>query len=157
MRLQVIAVGRLKLDYARLGCAEYATRLGRHFPLDIQEVRDAHRSKGGDAARFRADEARSLLGAVAPGATLVALDERGREWDSRAFADWLAEQRDAGTGTMAFLIGGPDGLDPEVRERARVVWSLGRLTMPHELARLVLLEQLYRAASILQGSPYHRD
>ena len=61
MRLQVIAVGRLKLDYARLGCAEYATRLGRHFPLDIQEVRDAHRSKGGDAARFRADEARSLL------------------------------------------------------------------------------------------------
>ncbi len=156
MRLHVVAVGRLKLEYARLGCAEYAARIQHSFPLEIHEIRDVPR-KGNDVARARADEARGLRAALPPGAAYVAMDERGAEWDSVAFATWLGQQRDASLPALAFVIGGPDGLDPELRASARRVWSLGRLTLPHELARLVLLEQLYRAGSILAGLPYHRE
>jgi len=124
--------------------------------LEISEVRDIVR-KGGDVARYRAEEARGLRAAVPTGATVVALDERGTEYDSLSFAAWLGQQRDRSVPAMAFLIGGPDGLDPDLRASAQRTWSLGRLTLPHELARLVLLEQLYRAGSILQGTPYHRE
>lgn len=150
----MVAVGRLKLEYAQLGCAEYAARLQHSFPIEIHEIRDVPRR--GELDRARAEEARGLRAAVPPGAVLVAMDERGHEWDSPGFATWLGQQRDQSVPAVAFLIGGPDGLDPEVRAAARRVWSLGRLTLPHELARLVLLEQLYRAATILAGLPYHR-
>lgn len=87
---------------------------------------------------------------------VVALDEGGHTWDSQGFARWLADRRDEGVPEVAFIIGGPDGLDPSVRKRANKIWSLGRITLPHEMARLVLAEQLYRAGMILAGAPYHR-
>ena len=108
-------------------------------------------------AQYKADEAERLLAAIPPGATVLALDERGRQWDSRGFAGYVAALRDRATPCLALVIGGPDGLDPAVRERADRVWALGQLTMSHELARLVLAEQLYRAATIMTGLPYHRD
>ncbi|MCA9537292.1 MAG: 23S rRNA (pseudouridine(1915)-N(3))-methyltransferase RlmH [Myxococcales bacterium] len=156
MKLHVIAVGRLKAEFARTGCADFFGRVGHHFSLQLHEVRDAHR-RGGQAARWKAAEAEALRAAVPAGARVVALDERGRQWSSRGFAEWLGRQRDEGAAAVAFVIGGPDGLDPTLRDSADEVWALGKLTMSHELARLVLAEQLYRAAAILDGLPYHRD
>lgn len=156
MRLAIVAVGRVRTSYLRAGCDDYLGRLGHFLPVREVEVRDASRRRKGDPARWRAEEGAALLAAVPPGALVVALDERGRTWDSRGFARWLGDQRDAGVPEVAFLIGGPDGLDPTIRRQANVVWSLSPLTFPHELARLVLLEQLYRAGTILTGRPYHR-
>lgn len=98
-----------------------------------------------------------MLAAVPPGARLVALDERGAAWTSRAFAERLRVWRDGGTPALAFAIGGAGGLAAAVIERADAVVSLGAMTWPHLLARSMLLEQLYRAQQILAGHPYHRD
>ena len=157
MKIVVVAVGRLKAEYARLGTSKFFERAQRVFSLQMIETRDAHRRRGGDADQWRAREADLLLGAVPTGATIVALDERGDAWTSREFARWLQVRRDDGVRVVAFLIGGPDGLHPNVRERAHHVWSLGAITLPHELARLVLAEQIYRASTLMSGAPYHRD
>ena len=101
-------------------------------------------------------EGPELLAAVPPGAVVVALDGRGRDLTSEAFADQLGRWRDEGTRAVAFLIGGADGLGPAVRERASLVLSLGSMTWPHMLVRAMLAEQLYRATTILAGHPYHR-
>lgn len=155
MKLKVIAVGRVRTDFFRAGCEEYAARLRHFHTLEVREIRDGRR-KGGRADRWRREEADAILAARSPGAALVTLDERGRTFTSAAFAEWLRKQRDDGVGEIAFAIGGPDGLDASVRKAATQIWAFGPLTLPHELARLVLLEQLYRASTILAGHPYHR-
>ena len=91
------------------------------------------------------------------GATRVVLDERGRQWGSQELARWLNGLKNQAVSSVAFMLGGPDGLDRSVIESADRVWSLGTLTLPHELARLVVCEQLYRANSVLAGHPYHRE
>ena len=157
MKLTLVAVGRLRAGWAQQACDDFLQRLRRSVATEVVEVRDARRGKGGDPRIWRADEATRIRAALPPGAPWVALDERGRQWDSRGFAAWLARHRDAGVGRLSFVVGGPDGLDPSLREAASERWSLGKLTMPHDLARVVLCEQLYRATSILRGAPYHRD
>jgi 23S rRNA (pseudouridine1915-N3)-methyltransferase len=157
VKIRVIAVGRLKADYARDGCADFVRRAGRSFDLEVVEVRDVPRSKNADIAACKAAEAASLRAAIPPGAQIVALDERGRGWSSRDFAEWIGRQRDRAVPAVAFVIGGPDGLDASLRDAAHRVWALGEMTMSHELARLVLCEQLYRAGTLLAGLPYHRD
>lgn len=157
MKIVVAAVGRLKTGHFEAGCREYLGRLQHGFPTRIAEVRDANRQAGGSPDRWRAEEAAGLLAAVPAGAVLVALDERGPSMASRPFAEWLGKLRDQSTPAVVFALGGPDGLDESVRQRANRLLSLGPMTLPHELARLVLLEQLYRAATILAGAPYHRD
>lgn len=157
MKIRVIAVGRLKADYARDGCADFVRRAGRHLDVEIVEVRDVPRHKNADINACKRAEAELMRAAIPLGAQLVALDERGRGWTSRAFAEWIGRQRDRAVPALAFLIGGPDGLDPALRDAADRVWALGEMTMSHELARLVLAEQLYRAGTLLAGLPYHRD
>ncbi len=106
---------------------------------------------------LRACEAQLILAALPKGTRLVALDGRGEEWPSRDFARRLAAWRDAGAAELAFAIGGAEGLDPSVLDRADAVLSLGAMTWPHFLVRGMLLEQLYRAQQILKGHPYHRE
>lgn len=108
-------------------------------------------------AQLQAREAELILAALPPGARLVALDERGAAWSSRALAERLAGWRDQGAAALAFAIGGAEGLGRAVLERADAVLSLGAMTWPHLLVRGMLLEQLYRAQQILAGHPYHRD
>lgn len=108
-------------------------------------------------AQLQVREAELILAALPAGARLVALDERGQQWSSRDFADRLAAWRDQGVATLAFAIGGAEGLGYPVIERADAVMSLGTMTWPHLLVRGMLLEQLYRAQQILAGHPYHRD
>ena len=155
MRLHVCAVGRLRTGPERMLTDDYMQRFNRSArplglgPLTEHEVED--RKGGGMAAEA------DLLARVLPaGAVIVALDERGQTLSSPELAQRLADWRDAGRQDLAFVIGGADGLAPALRDRADLALSFGRLVWPHMLVRVVLAEQIYRAATILSGSPYHR-
>ncbi|MGL4238089.1 23S rRNA (pseudouridine(1915)-N(3))-methyltransferase RlmH [Tabrizicola sp.] len=155
MRLHLCAVGRLRAGPERDLVDDYLQRLertGRPLGLGPVTEHEVEDKKGGGMAA----EA-SLLGKVVPeGAALCLLDERGKTLSSPEFAEALAQWRDAGRQDAAFVIGGADGVDPGLRARADLVISFGRMVWPHMLVRVMLAEQLYRAATILAGSPYHR-
>lgn len=155
MRARLIAIGERMPAWVADGFAEYAKRLSRELPLELIEVKSGARGKGRDDARASADEGAALLAAVPREAHVVALDGRGTLWSSEQLAGQLAKWRMGGR-DLAFLIGGPNGHGPEVLHRADQQWSLGPLTLPHMLVRLVVAEQLYRAVTILNGHPYHR-
>lgn len=155
MRVHICAVGRLRTGPERALFDDYLTRFDRTGranglgPAALHEVED---KKGGGIAAEAA-----LLDRVIPqGAVLAVLDERGKLLSSPEFADTIAGWRDAGRSDLALVIGGADGIAPELRARADFALSLGAMVWPHMLARVMLAEQLYRAASILTGSPYHR-
>ena len=155
MRVHVIAVGRQKAGPEAALISDYVTRFDRTGralglgPLSLREVED---KKGGGMA----GEADVLRRAVPTGSTLVCLDERGKVETSPEFSNRLAKWRDTGVGDLTFVIGGADGIDPALRGEAQHTLSFGKMVWPHMLARVMLCEQLYRAASILAGSPYHR-
>ena len=155
MRVRVIAVGTRMPRWVDEVFADYARRLGPGLTLMLTEIATAQRTRGGAARRAAGTEARGLSGALRPGEFVVMLDERGREFSTRELANWLGERMVSGR-DLAFVIGGPDGLTAEVRARGDLTWSLSRLTLPHALVRVLLAEQLYRAASLLAGHPYHR-
>ena len=141
MRLLVVAVGKLRDPWVAQGCAEYSTRLRPRLPVEIVEVKS-------DA----------LLPAKLPPRYLRwVLDERGAQPTSRELAGKLGQALASGAPGIALCIGGPDGHSEELRQSAHYLLGLSRLTLPHRLARLIALEQLDRAASILDGAPYHRD
>jgi len=152
MRAWLIAVGERMPAWVQAGYAEYAKRLSRELPLQLVEISTRTR----DPARLVAEEGAALLGAIPKGAHVVALDGRGKTWSSEELAAQLARWRMQGK-DLAFLIGGADGLAPAVLERADQHWSLGSLTFPHPLVRIVVAEQLYRASSQLAHHPYHRE
>lgn len=155
MHARLIAVGERMPRWVAEGLAEYTKRLLRDLPLELVEIKPGARGKGRDPARAIAGEGAAILAAVPREACLVALDGRGRARTSEQLADQLKDWRMAGR-DLAFAIGGPDGHAPEVLQRADQRWSLGPLTLPHMLVRLVLAEQLYRACKIAAGHPYHR-
>jgi 23S rRNA (pseudouridine1915-N3)-methyltransferase len=150
VRWRVIAVGAAGRDFYRRGCAHYRERLARLAPIEVREVKEGR----GAPDAVRAAEAAALR-ARAEGRT-VALDEGGRAWTSRALADHVSQLELRGTSRLTLWIGGAEGLDPALRAAADEVWRLSDLTLPHDLARLVLLEQLYRVEALRAGHPYHR-
>jgi 23S rRNA (pseudouridine1915-N3)-methyltransferase len=159
MRLIVAAVGRLKDGPERALLARYQERLAplaKRLGLAPVVWHETGESRAGDAARRREEEGASLLRLVRGAGFIVALDVHGRALASEAFARLLAEKRDGGIEAAGLLVGGPDGLSDGVRAAAQLQISLGAMTLPHGLARIVLAEQLYRAATILSGHPYHR-
>lgn len=155
MRVHICAVGRLRAGPERALIDDYLTRFDRTGralglgPANLIEVED---KKGGGMAA----EAALLSKAVPDGALICVLDERGKLQSSPDFAQTLAGWRDQGRGDVAFVIGGADGIDPSLRKSADAALSFGKMVWPHMLARVMLTEQLYRAASILAGAPYHR-
>jgi 23S rRNA (pseudouridine1915-N3)-methyltransferase len=155
LRLRIIAIGERMPAWVADGFAEYSKRLARDLPVELVELRPGLRGKGRDAARAVADEGAAVLAALPRDAHVIALDGRGKPWSSAQLATQLGDWRMAGR-DLALLIGGPDGHAAEVLARADQCWSLGPLTLPHMLVRLLLIEQLYRATSILAGHPYHR-
>jgi 23S rRNA (pseudouridine1915-N3)-methyltransferase len=150
--LFLAGVGRLRPSF-RDAVDEYLKRLRRFVPVEEREVREAGRA--GNPVAQRREEATRLRAALPAGARWVALDLSGRGWSSEALATRLEAWKAPGKDT-AFLIGGATGLDPTVLSAAEERWSLGPLTLPHELVRVVVAEQLYRAATILAGQPYHK-
>lgn len=143
MKLLLLAVGKLRDPWVQAGCAEYAQRLRPRLPVEIVELKRES----------------DMLSRIPPRYACWVLDERGELLTSRELAGRLERVKhgDRSWQGLALCIGGPDGFPDEVRKRADLIVSLSRMTLPHRLARLILLEQLYRAASILGGEPYHRD
>ena len=154
MRVHLCVVGRLRTGPERQLIDDYLARFektGRGLGLTFGGLTEVDARKGGMAA-----EAELLEKALPKGGKLVVLDERGKDLTSPQFSDRLAGFRDQAAGDVAFVIGGADGLDPRLRARADLAVSFGRMVWPHMLVRVMLAEQLYRAASILARSPYHR-
>ena len=155
MKARLIAVGEGAPDWVAEGFAEYRKRLSHWLPLDLVEVAPGLRGKGRDPQRAMQEEGARVLTAVPRGARIVMLDGDGSAHSSEQLAArlerWRANGRD-----LAFLIGGPEGHAAQVRDAADESWALGPATLPHMLVRLIVAEQLYRAASILANHPYHR-
>ena len=152
MEISIVAVGKLR-PYYRQAVDDYARRLKRYATIREQDVREA--SKAPNAAAQRAEEAARLETKIAEGSTVVALGREGAGWNSRELARQL-ERLLLAARPLGLVIGGSEGLDPGLLARANARWSLGPLTLPHELARVVVFEQLYRAFTILRGEPYHK-
>jgi 23S rRNA (pseudouridine1915-N3)-methyltransferase len=155
MKARLIAVGENAPDWVAEGFAEYRKRLSHWLPLDLVEIAPGLRGKNRDVARATQDEGARVLAALPKQAHVVVLDGRGTLHTSEQLAQRLEHWRGQGR-DLAFLIGGPEGHAAEVLTRADERWSLGPLTLPHMLVRLVLAEQLYRAAALLANHPYHR-
>lgn len=155
MKLTVLVVGKAG---ALLGdaIAEYEKRASRYWPLDVVEVREEKAHKGLPSERVRAAESERLAERVPDGAELVALTRTGEAWSSSRLAQYLQELAVRGRAGAAFAIGGAYGLSDDLIGRAAQRLSLSKLTLPHDLARLLLAEQLYRAGTIVRGEPYHK-
>jgi 23S rRNA (pseudouridine1915-N3)-methyltransferase len=156
VHLTVLAVGTRCPGWVREAYDDYARRLKSRLPVRLAEIEPGKRGKGIPAQRAMDDEARRILAAVRDDTHLVMLDERGKERTSVALSEWLGERLRDGR-DLAFAIGGPDGFSAGVRARAQESWSLSRLTLPHALVRVLLIEQLYRAVTLIDGHPYHRE
>jgi len=153
--VHLVVVGRLRAGPELDLIKDYLTRFdrtGRALGLGPAQVIEVEDKKGGGMAA----EAALLEKAIPSGALICCLDERGKVMSSPDFADQLGQWRDRGRQDVAFVIGGADGIDPALRERADALLSFGKMVWPHMLVRVMLSEQLYRAASILAGAPYHR-
>jgi len=159
MRLLIIAVGRLKQGPERELAERYRERfddVGRRLGFQGIEVREIAESRARDAHSRATEEAAAISAAIPPKSVLVALDERGDNVESSAFARHLSRWRDDQIANTIFAIGGADGLSPELRRMAQLRMAFGSATWPHQMVRVMLLEQIYRAATILAGHPYHR-
>ncbi len=155
MKIHLIAVGDKMPRWVQDGYAEYAGRMPPECRLQLVEIGARHRGRNADIARITRDEGRTMLDAIPRGSRVIALEVKGRAWSTedlaRQLENWMASGQD-----VSLLVGGPEGLSGECRERADQQWSLSPLTLPHPLVRVVVAEQLYRAWSILRNHPYHR-
>ncbi len=156
MKVHLLAVGTRMPDWVNQGYAEYAKRLPRECALVLKEIPLVARSKNADTAQIKIKEGERLLAAIPKNNLVIVLDERGQSWSTEQLAqqlkDWLQSGQD-----VTLLVGGPDGLSANCLAHASKHWSLSPLTLPHPLVRILLAEQLYRAWTLLQGHPYHRD
>jgi len=153
--LRIVAVGKLRQSHWLAAARDYQQRLQHYFALDIVEIKDRV-GKGLSETEALAAEGRELRQALRREARVVVLDDQGRQRDSQAFARWLQRLLEHGPRAVDFVLGGPLGLSAEVHGRAHERLALSTMTLPHELARIVLLEQLYRAGTILRGEKYHK-
>jgi 23S rRNA (pseudouridine1915-N3)-methyltransferase len=155
MKLHIVAVGHKMPGWVSTGFDEYAKRMPPELRLELREIKPELRSGGRSAESVMAAEKTKIEAALPKNARVVALDERGRDWTSmqlaQALPGWQQDGRD-----VAFVIGGADGLDPELKARADLLLRISSLTLPHGMVRVLLAEQLYRAWSITQNHPYHR-
>ena len=155
MQLMVAAVGQRMPVWVNEAWSEYSRRMPPNLVLNLREISMAKRGKNADTRRLMAVEGKAMIDAMPARARVVALDVKGQAWSTEKLAtnlqEWMGEGRDVG-----FMIGGPDGIAADVMQSANNRWSLGPLTLPHPLVRVVLAEQLYRAWTITQNHPYHR-
>jgi len=152
MKCRVLWLGKTRDSWIKAGIAEYATRIGHYLPLTIDELKD---EKDATQEEGRRREGERVLKQISLQTLLVVLDERGEQMDSRQFADFIGKQRDSGTPELGFAIGGAYGFSDEVRKRAGKVLALSSMTFTHQMVRPFLLEQIYRAMTILNNEPYH--
>ncbi|MFI4888399.1 MAG: 23S rRNA (pseudouridine(1915)-N(3))-methyltransferase RlmH [Burkholderiales bacterium] len=155
MKLRIVAPGHRMPGWVVAGFDEYARRVPREWTLELLELKPEPRERGRTATQMLAAEA-SRITAACTGFRIVALDERGTPWTTRHFAAQLRDWQEGGF-DIAFVVGSADGLHADIKSGAAAIVSLSAMTLPHGLVRVVLAEQIYRAASLLAGHPYHRD
>ena len=155
MKLRVVALGHRMPGWVDAACGEYARRLPRDWSLEMVEVKPESRDRGRSVDQMLTAEA-SRIATACNGYRAVALDERGASWSTRDLASHLRNWQESGH-DVAFVIGSADGLHAGVKKHAAAVVALSAMTLPHGLVRVILVEQIYRAASLLAGHPYHRD
>jgi 23S rRNA (pseudouridine1915-N3)-methyltransferase len=156
MRIKICWVGKTQNAPIRSLLADYLERLRHLTPVATVEVADLSKRKGLRGAALMAAEAATLARAFTPECRKVVLDERGRQFTSREFARWMESEQVRGTREIAFVIGGQEGVDRKLAEQAHLRLSLGPMTWTHEMARVLLVEQLYRALCIVRNIPYHK-
>jgi len=160
MRVILLAVGRMKKGPETELVARYlkrAEQAGRQIGLRGVEVIEIKESRASDAGKRMIEESIALANLIPDGAVAIMLDETGESFTSAAFADHVRKWRDAGVPAAVFIIGGPDGLAQSLRDKAKLKLAFGAATWPHQMVRIMLLEQIYRAVTILSGHPYHRE
>lgn len=155
MRIRLITLGNKMPDWVTAGYQEYAGRMPHECRLELVELKLPERSKNSDIARLMQQEAELIAGQLKAGERLLALEVKGRNWSTEQLATEMQRWRQDGR-DIALIIGGPDGIAPELLAKAEQKWSLSALTLPHPLVRIVVAEALYRAHSLLSGHPYHR-
>lgn len=155
MKVRIIAVGTKMPTWVEQGYAEYAKRMPRDCVVELVELPLAQRGKNTDIARAMEKEGEEMLAAIGKGEQVIALDVKGKSWSTEQLAEQMANWRMSGS-NYCLLIGGPDGLAPQCLAKAQIHWSLSALTLPHPMVRILVIEQLYRACSILQNHPYHK-
>lgn len=156
MNITVLAVGTKMPQWVDQAVVEYSKRFGRDFQFKLKEIKPEKRGSGVNAAQGMAAEEERILAALPPYSFLIVLDERGKAPTSMELADWLRKWQQQGD-NLCFVIGGADGLTAELKARAQMLMRLSSLTLPHGMVRVMLIEQLYRAQSILHNHPYHRE
>ncbi|MEA1987665.1 MAG: 23S rRNA (pseudouridine(1915)-N(3))-methyltransferase RlmH [Pseudomonadota bacterium] len=156
MVIHFITVGQKMPKWVQDGYAEYAKRLPKSCAIKLVELPMAQRGKTGSADKYKAEEAKKILAAIPKGAQLIVLDENGQQVTTKGLAlkleDWLASGQD-----VALVVGGPDGLEQSLIQQAKWKWGLSKLTMPHPMVRILVAEQIYRAYSVINNHPYHRE
>jgi 23S rRNA (pseudouridine1915-N3)-methyltransferase len=155
MRIRLLAVGQKMPDWVTEGYQEYAKRLQDDVRLELVEIPAAKRGRHNDTDAWKRQEAEALQAAIHPSDRVVALDVLGKPWSTENLRDRTAQWLQGGQ-NIALLVGGPDGLAPDLLAQASERWSLSPLTLPHPLVRIVVAEQIYRAWTLLKGHPYHR-
>ncbi|MDX1693156.1 MAG: 23S rRNA (pseudouridine(1915)-N(3))-methyltransferase RlmH [Ketobacteraceae bacterium] len=155
MRIRLIAVGTKMPGWVTSGFDEYSKRLTQDIQLELVEIPAGKRGKNADVNRILQKEGELILNSLQPQEHTIALDVKGKRFTTEKLSERLNELMHQGQ-PLALLVGGPEGLAPECRQRASEKWSLSDLTLPHPLVRIVIAEQLYRAWSLLKGHPYHR-
>lgn len=156
MQCQILAIGQKMPNWAASACEEYFMRLQRFMKCHLLDISSSTRQKNTDAAVYKEEEGTKLLQKISPSDKVIALDVKGKAFSTPELANQINLWQQEGS-KLVFLIGGPDGLSDRCLKRANVKWSLSALTFPHTLARVILLEQLYRATSLLANHPYHRE
>lgn len=156
MIIHFITVGQKMPKWVQEGYAEYAKRLPKSCALNLIELPMAQRGKSGSADKYKAEEAKKIMAAIPKGAQLIVLDEHGQQVTTKGLADkledWLGSGQD-----VALVVGGPDGLEQSLIQQATWKWGLSKLTMPHPMVRILVAEQIYRAYSVINNHPYHRE
>ncbi len=155
MRVNLLCVGRLSLSYLNDGCAEFAGRLKRYLPLSVTEIKEHKTGRKQDLQRIIATEGENLEQRIPAGTFVIALDQRGKSLSSEKLAELMNDHMVRSIPEWTLLIGGPYGLSEALRKRADLVLSLSTMTLTHQMARLLLLEQLYRCCTIIRNEPYH--
>jgi 23S rRNA (pseudouridine1915-N3)-methyltransferase len=155
-KIRIIVVDRTRASFLKEGEEAYLSRLRNYAPVEWIEVKPVKISKGRNAEEILGEEAREIKRHILPKDYVIALERAGRQYGSEELAAWLEGLFGKGMGSLAFVIGGPLGLSGQITSQAKGVLSLSRLTLTHEMTRLILLEQLYRAFTILRGEKYHK-
>lgn len=157
MKLTLLTVGKTTTDFLNKGISLYSSRIAHYIPFEIQSVADLKNTKSLTREQQKEKEGEALLAAIQPSDIAILLDERGKEMTSREFAELIDRYAVQGIKRVVCVVGGPYGFSRDVYQRANAKLSLSKMTFPHEMVRLIFVEQLYRAMTILRGEPYHHD